>query len=183
MTELAGRGLEAVTGNADRSDPVRPADISDFDICPSCGELVYELDELTGWCPECSGVTTVSCLSCGEGFAKDAAHRKLCPKCRDERWLARNANALEILLQHGYSIANARQQVYENNRPHCLSCGVVLIGARNGAQFCTKTPECRSWRRRYRTLKERYQRKGSQAAAKQAIAQVSAEIWLMKEIE
>lgn len=163
------------------SDPVRSAD--NIEICPSCGELVDELDEHTGWCPECSGVTKVACLSCGEGFEKDAAHRKLCPKCRDERWLARNANALEVLLQHGYTIANARQQVYEHNRPRCLSCGAVLVGARNGAQFCTKTAECRSWRRRYRTLKEQYQRRGSINATKQALAQVGAEIWLMKEEE
>lgn len=184
MTELAGRGLETVTGTGDRTDPVRPADnfeLPEQEICPSCGGLFYELDDVTGWCPECAGVTTVSCLSCGEGFAKDAAHRKLCPKCRDERWLARNADAMEVLLRHGYSIGNARQQVYEHNRPHCLSCGAVLVGARNGAQFCTKTQECRSWRRRYRTLKENYQRKGLQQAAKQAIAQVSAEIWLFKE--
>ena len=153
----------------------------DYELCPSCGEFVEELDEDTGWCYTCSGVTKVSCLSCGAPFQKDAAHRKLCPKCRDERWLARNAESLEALLLHGYSITNARDQVYEYNRPHCLSCGAVLAGARNNAHFCTKTPECRSWRRRYRTLKERYQRQGATNASKQALSQVGAEIWLMKE--
>lgn len=152
-----------------------------IEVCPSCGELVDELDYVTGWCPSCSGTEKVSCLSCGEHFSKDAPHRKLCPKCRDERWLARNADSLESLLQHGYTISQAKQQVYETNRPKCLSCGAVLAGARSDAQFCKKTAECRSWRRRYRTLKERYQRSGSTNPAKQAKAQVNAEIWLMKE--
>lgn len=165
------------------SDPVHSANTftAELELCPSCGNLVYELDELTGWCYACSGTSKVECLSCGEGFTKDAPHRKLCPKCRDERWLARNANSLEVLLQHGYTITNAKQQVYEHNRPKCLSCGAVLTGARNGALFCTKTKECRAWRRRYRTLKERYQRLGSQNPSKQASSQVNAEIWLMKE--
>ena len=161
------------------SELVHPTDT--LEVCPSCGDIVEELDENTGWCKQCAGVEETYCLSCGSTFSKDAPHRKLCPKCRDERWLARNADALELLLLHGYTIANAKQQVYEHNRPKCLSCGAVLSGARNGALFCTKTQECRSWRRRYRTLKERYQRQGSQNPAKQASAQVNAEIWLMKE--
>lgn len=155
---------------------------TDVEICPSCGEFKEELEPVTGWCTECSGLANkVMCLSCGEGFSKDASHRKLCPKCRNERWLARNADQLEILLLHGFTISVARRQVYVANRPRCLSCGAVLAGARNGAQFCTKTPECRSWRRRYRTLKERYKRKDSVDAGKQAAAQISAELWLEKE--
>jgi hypothetical protein len=153
--------------------------LEDIEVCPSCGELVRQLDSTTGWCLDCSGTTKVSCLSCGGWFQKDQPHRKLCQKCRDERWLARNANSLETLLLHGYAIDSARIQIYERNRPRCLSCGAVLTGARNGALFCTKTKECRSWRRRYRTLMERYRNRGSTNPAKQASSQVNAEIWLM----
>jgi len=140
---------------------------------------VQELAEETGWCFQCSGIENTACLSCGKNFKKDQPHRKLCSGCRNERWLASNADTLEYLIQTGLSAIHARYMVYNHNRPRCLSCGNSIHGGRNGVTlFCKKTPECRRWRRRYRTVKEQLERKGVMEVQKQAIALVSAEIYI-----
>lgn len=144
-------------------------------LCPSCGEFVDELDDGSGFCLSCTyGETRRNCLACSDRFTADQPHRKLCPKCRDERWLARHAEELEIYLSYGARIEFAKRQVYYENRPVCIACGQPIKGAADGANFCTRTIECRRWRRRYRTLRERY------SDQKKALAEVSAEIFALR---
>ena len=141
------------------------------ELCPQCGNFVDELDDETGWCFECSGTSEARCLACSRPFIKDQSHRKLCPACREERWLQRHADELEMYLSYGARISFARRQIYYENRPICIACSNPIKGAADGAIFCTRTIECRRWRRRYRTLREKY---GDQ---KKALAEVSAEIF------
>jgi len=141
------------------------------DYCPNCGNFVDELDDASGWCFECAGTGEIRCIACNGKFHKDQPHRKLCPGCRDERWLGRHANELEDYLSFGARLGFAKREVYKRNRPVCISCGDPIKGAADGATFCKRTIECRRWRRRYRTLRERYHDQ------KQALAQVSAEVF------
>jgi hypothetical protein len=141
------------------------------DYCPNCGNFVDELDEASGWCFDCSGTGVARCMACGDNFHKDQPHRKLCPKCRDERFLERHADTLEDYLSYGARIGFAKREVYKQNRPVCIACGNPMNLSKAGATFCKRTIECRRWRRRYRTLKEKYH------DSKQALSQVSAEVF------
>lgn len=147
------------------------------EFCPSCGNFVDTLDVETGFCLECLGISQSQCLGCKEPFTKDSPHRKLCGKCRDERWLERHADELEQYLIYGARMSFAKREVYKHNRPVCISCGTAIKGAPEGASFCTTSIECRRWRKRYRTLRENYQGKGLIDPAKSALAEVSAEIF------
>jgi len=147
------------------------------EFCPSCGSFVDRIVAETGWCVVCSGDTQAVCIGCNDLFVKDQPHRKLCPWCREERWLLRHADEIERYLADGFSIHYARREIYESNRPVCISCGNPIKGATNGAMFCKQTIECRRWRRRYRTVREQYLRDGIIDPAKKAVAQVSAEIF------
>lgn len=140
-------------------------------MCASCGHFVDALDGETGWCYECSGRHISRCMACNEEFLKDQPHRKLCAGCRDERWLERHADELEVYLSYGARISFAKREVYKQNRPVCIACGNPIKGAADGATFCKRTMECRRWRRRYRTLKEKLH------DSKQALSQVSAEVF------
>jgi len=147
------------------------------DYCPSCGNFVDDIDADTGWCLECSGGSQARCIGCGNLFTKDAPHRKLCPWCREERWLLRHANEIEDYMLAGATFKFAKREVYYNNRPVCISCNEPIPLATNGANFCTRYIMCRRWRRRYRTVREQNIRKGIIDPAKMALAQVSAEIF------
>ena len=147
------------------------------EFCVSCGNFVDELDETTGFCLECIGSVKTRCLGCSQLFARDQPHRRLCPKCREERWLERNADRLEDYLEFGATIQFAKRSVYGENRPVCLSCNEPIKGAKNGANFCTRTTDCRRWQRRYRTLREQSIGMRLLDPAKQALAQISAEIF------
>jgi hypothetical protein len=149
------------------------------DLCPCCGEFA-ELDEQTGWCLPCSGELAVGCMNCGKFFEKDLPHRKLCPSCRNERWLERNADLMDDLIaRHGLTPRRAQLEIYRFNRPLCLSCNQPIRGGRAGDTFfCTTSVACKKWQRRYRTLREAYQRKHVLDVKKQALAAVSAEIYI-----
>lgn len=147
------------------------------EFCPSCGEFVDALDDETGFCYTCIGDARRDCLACGKQFRADQTHRKLCPSCRDERWLQQHAEEVEVYLSYGARIEFARRQVYFENRPVCIACGQPIKGATNGAVFCTRTIVCRKWRRRYRTLREKYESRGARNSQKLALAEVSAEIF------
>lgn len=145
------------------------------EFCPRCGEFTDQLDDETGFCISCvDGEARHNCLACGTRFRADQTHRKLCPSCRDERWLSRHADEIEIYLSYGARIEFAKRQVYLENRPVCIVCNEPIKGAAGGAHFCTRTMECRRWRRRYRTLRERYHDQ------KKALAEVSAEIFAVR---
>jgi len=151
-----------------------------MEFCPSCGEEVESLEDGTGWCSECSGTIKTACIACGNPYKRDQPHRRLCRTCREERWLARNADALEAELATGLSITQAKKEVYQINKPVCLSCGSSIPNGRpNSTHFCTQNPECRKWRRRYRTLREGYARKGVQDPRKKALAMISAELFIL----
>lgn len=145
--------------------------VAEQDYCPSCGKFVDELDDASGWCFECSGTGETRCIACGEKFRKDQPHRKLCHGCRDERWLERHANELEVYLEFGARISFAKREVYKQNRPVCIACGNPIKGAADGTIFCTRTIDCKRWQRRYRTLRDKYH------DAKLALSQVSAEVF------
>lgn len=144
------------------------------ELCPACGNFVDALDDETGFCYLCIGDAKTHCLACGNEFTADQAHRKLCPTCREERWLSYHADELEVYLSYGARIGFAKKQVYYENRPVCIACGEPIKGAADGAMFCTRTIECRRWRRRYRTLREK------RNDQKQAVAEVSAEIFAVQ---
>lgn len=146
--------------------PATKADLSQ-ELCPSCGDFVNQLNDTTGFCDSCSGDNRAQCMACGEKFVADQPYRKLCRSCRDERWLERHADELEDLLSYGARIAFAKRQVYRENRPLCIACGDPIKGVAKGALFCTRTIDCRRWRRRYKTLREKY---NSESRAKKEVA-------------
>ena len=117
-------------------------------MCPSCGAFVEELNEETGWCYVCSP-PTLKCTRCGREV--DASGR--CQYCKQERWLERNADALESFTAQGYSLAYASQRVRYDVRPNCIVCGVPIYrGPGNKALFCGRLRRCRKAKRRLRTL-------------------------------
>jgi hypothetical protein len=144
------------------------------EFCPACGDFVNDLDAETGWCLECSGSKKSRCLNCQKFFTKDQPHRKLCGGCRHDRWLLRHADQLEEFLARGATIKLAIREVYAANQSSCIVCGGSI---REGTNFCTKNLSCRRWRRRYRTLRVRYQSRRVIDPSKQALSQVSAEIF------
>lgn len=155
---------------------------SEDELCPSCGEFVLHLELDTGWCSECSGITESRCESCGRSYTKDAPHRRLCQYCRRERWLERNGELMEELIERMPAEA-AMRQIYAMNRPFCFSCGNQIKGGKPGiSMFCQANVACRKWQRRYRTLKDKFTRKGLQNPKKQALATVAAEIYIKERV-
>ena|SRR5215471_8275003 len=146
-------------------------------FCPSCGNFVTDIDDETGFCFECIGSRKARCLGCDRLFTKDQSHRKLCHKCREERWLERNADRIEIYMEAGATFTFAKREVYYENRPVCISCGKTLNMTAGGANFCKSNLECRRWRERYKRVKRQLQFRQVLNPDKQALAQVSAEIF------
>jgi hypothetical protein len=120
------------------------------EICPNCGDSVDQLTDSTGWCKEC---TAPYCTKCGKELHDS---KKLCGTCRHIQFLEQNADTLEIFTAQGYSLEQAKHKVSELNRPRCICCNEPIYHAKQGAYFCTRSSECRSAKRRYRTLRERY---------------------------
>ena len=117
------------------------------EVCPLCGDFVSHLNELTGWCDPCSPVSSSG------------------------RWLEQNADALEHYMIQGLSMTAAKKRVYEDNRPLCLSCSKPIKGGKSNQHFfCTVYVECRKAQRRYRTLRERWQRNGQSYAEARSYA-------------
>lgn len=108
-----------------------------MEVCPNCGELVDTLTTDEGWCKECAG-----------------PHQLL---DKLEVFLSANADHIEHYMANGSSLYQAIDNLRLDVAPTCLSCGVVIKHGRRDALFCTKTPQCRSSRRRYIYL---YQTKG-----------------------
>jgi hypothetical protein len=136
------------------------------EFCPNCGTWVKELNDETGWCQTCHPVSVAAA------------------KAKTERWLAANADAIEEYEAQGHSFTRAKQLVRNDNRPNCLSCGKPIKGGRSGkvgsyrALVCTTTVQCRKTQRRYRTLRDRFEREGfnKQDSRDAAIEQIVREI-------
>lgn len=122
-------------------------------VCPNCGEFVKRLFVATGWCQNCTLKyrDNSHCGMCGtELFASEVA---ICTKCKRELWLERNASLLDNWIMQGLTFRQAVVVVLERNRPTCLNCGEPIKHGTNGRHLlCTRTPECRRARRRYKYL-------------------------------
>lgn len=122
------------------------------EFCPSCGNFFDQLNEDTGWCPECSGTpSSNSCLRCGDPISEESQRRDHCSKCRKQIWLENNADAIEIVMATEIvTVAKAKETVRANNRPICLSCKKPIKGGTNGKSFfCTTTTACKVAHERY----------------------------------
>lgn len=119
-------------------------------LCPSCGRFVNSEDWVsrTGFCGACSK-STGHCVLCGSPTSDD---RPLCRHHRTERWLAINADAVEIYMALGHSFPRAQELVRRNNQQkiNCLSCGGFIQDSRS--YFCQQTNRCKSARHRLRNL-------------------------------
>lgn len=117
-----------------------------MEICPSCGSFADKLNELTGWCIECS---PPCCQRCGGELIKGT----LCQKCAKEQWLAFFADEIEYFLSEGFSYSQAIQEIYNRNRAVCVVCAAPIPGRSQATTlFCAKNEGCRKARRRYHKL-------------------------------
>lgn len=121
----------------------------DIAVCPSCGHLA-DLNNDTGWCDECSGITRydLSCVRCGEDF-KSTKQDFICQSCKTEQW----ANQIEELICKGLSFSKAKSLVAKRNQAVCLCCnGRIPRGTKGRHLFCSK-PKCKSASRRVKHLR------------------------------
>lgn len=128
-------------------------DESELDFCSECSQFVDSINELTGWCDPCSGITPpIRCQRCNR--ENDNPGHKYCFACRYIRWLEHHADEIEIIMATDrISAAKARRLVHTKglNQPHCLCCGNRIKGGQiNQHFFCTKTKECRKAHHAYR---------------------------------
>lgn len=125
------------------------------ELCPSCGDFVEKLNDETGWCDPCSGITpSTHCRRCNQPLG---ANNGLCNQCKYILWLEKNADAIErVMVQYCVSSAQAKKIVLEQNRPLCLCCLNPIKGGTKGRHFfCTKTAKCRKAQNAYRYYKFR----------------------------
>lgn len=130
--------------------------VKDTCFCTSCGNWFPALDEITGWCDQCSGgINTPAILA-----------------LRVERYLLANADEIEHYILQGHSLWKSIDLLHAHeSRPKCIVCGEVIKRARREAIFCRNTSECRRYSRRYVYL---YREKGMSKA--QALAQVLSDL-------
>lgn len=123
---------------------------SDEELCPSCGEFVDRLNDDTGWCDLCSGITpSTHCKRCNQPLG---ANNGLCNECKYIVWLEQNADAIDrTMANYCVSAAQAKKIVLAENRPVCLCCNnPIKGGTKNRHFFCTKTAKCRKAQNAYR---------------------------------
>lgn len=117
--------------------------------CPSCGEGVYRLNPLTGFCLSCTpivlGQTTAECERCGKEFVLYQNSRTKCLPCRNIEWLERNADAIErVMVYYEISVIDSIIKVHDDNRPRCAMCGdQIKHGTKGRSIFCGKRDPCR----------------------------------------
>ena len=124
-------------------------------ICPSCGQWVVWLHESSGFCIECADIEPF-CTQCGNEYVPDEFTKDICSYCKTENWLRKNADAIEANMKDGLTFYQSKLKVFNEVRPICLCCGKPIKGAKQDALFCTKTPQCKTARRRFRTLREKH---------------------------
>lgn len=121
------------------------------EVCPNCGELVNELDELTGFCYDCSHDTNSLV----------------------DRYLELHADEIEHYLLQGKSLNQAIDLIHKTNGSfkRCVVCGNAMPHAPRNAVFCRAQKECRRYARRYVYL---YNERGLSKA--EALAKVLEEV-------
>jgi hypothetical protein len=118
----------------------------EYELCPSCGNFVDELIDVTGFCKKCS-YEAGHCIICG-AKASDEEH-SLCSRHRRELWLSTNADSIERYMALGFSFKTAKEKVRRDNgtKVNCLCCGGPAKSL-----FCTKTKKCRAARERMKYM-------------------------------
>lgn len=116
----------------------------DNEVCPNCGKIVDSLDEITGWCSECSPAQIIT------------------QEYQLTRYLEVNADKLEYYITTGqannvYQAIDLLAHPKNGHRPTCVVCGSVIKHAPRTSVFCRRTKECRRYSRRYIYL---YTKKG-----------------------
>lgn len=124
-----------------------------MEICPNCGEWVSGLNEVTGFCQDCSPDGDSNLLV--------------------ERYLEVNADEIEYYLLQGKSLNQAIDYIHSSNGSYkrCISCGNAMPHAPRNAVFCRAQVQCRRYARRYVYL---YSERGMTKA--EALAKVLEEI-------
>lgn len=114
------------------------------ELCPNCGNFVHSLNELTGFCEDCTGV----------GVSRKKAPTPSDKALRLELWLRENADIIEYtMLEYNLTAKDAIRLIARNEKPHCQCCGDEMPHTTIGRHiFCTKKPQCRKARRFYRYL-------------------------------
>lgn|SRR5215471_4595663 len=105
--------------------------------CPSCGNLVTTLFDLTGWCGPCSKPST--------GVSSTTANYT-----KTERALAKNADAIEHYLTNGSATTTWQAlRLARQDRAICVVCGESIPHASRNVVFCRRYAKCRRYSRRY----------------------------------
>lgn len=144
-----------------------------MEFCSECGSEVDALNELTGWCDPCSGITPpIRCNRCSR--PNDNPGHKYCFACRYIRWLEHHADDIELIMATDeISAAKARRLVHSRstNAPHCLCCGNRIKGGQYGKHFfCKKNRECVKAHHAYRYHRRTLNRTHEQAVEQALIA-------------
>jgi hypothetical protein len=136
---------------SDRDAP--PAYLYEEEVCPSCGKFAV-LDEINGWCEECSPATLAKAVN------------------RLESYLAKNADEIEHYVAQGLQVYQAIDRLHApRSRPTCIVCGESIKRASRSSIFCRRTTACRKFARRYIYL---YRDKGLSKA--EALAKIFEEL-------
>lgn len=99
-------------------------------MCPNCGEFTDQFNSDTGWCTDCTP-----------------------PIPRFEKWLTKYEENIEDLMQEGLSAQEAITKLLEKYRAVCIVCRDDIPHGTFGRHFiCSKNPECKKARRRYKYL-------------------------------
>jgi len=148
---------------------LQPQYNEDIEVCPNCGDLVDVLNDTTGWCDSCSGVTpSNSCIRCGQEIGSGIR----CSRCKYLFWLDCNADQIERLMAtDGIKASKAKRLVIEQNRPKCLSCGEPIHrGMKDRDLFCNTKPECRRAGNAYDYHKNRQRRPHNESVQRALVA-------------
>lgn len=102
-------------------------------VCPNCGDFADErgMNEVTGWCYNCTPLTEVST-----------------ERNSTERALHAHADAIEHFVSQGQTVWQALDSA-RMGRPTCVVCGESIARAKRSAIFCRRTSECRRYSRKY----------------------------------
>lgn len=126
-------------------------------FCPSCGTFVNALDEVTGWCELCNGVTlsntnnvsSVSAIESNQRPHSKGPHAT----SKFELALAANADAIEYITRDkgdtGATSLTRALELARSDRPTCVVCGERIKRSSRNAVFCRTHSLCRLYSRRY----------------------------------
>jgi DNA-directed RNA polymerase subunit M/transcription elongation factor TFIIS len=121
--------------------------VANSELCPKCGNLVSELNELTGWCAPCS--IHLVCPNCGREY-KRGAHCLYCSSVK-----VRYRDRIADLREEGHSASEALKIVRDEIRPLCAICGQPMTRARKESVICRQTAVCRKAYNKFRNKQRR----------------------------